>query len=71
MKNCDIYFGFEKADADVIYPIRFYTGYNRDHWDIDRGFSHATGYEVKLSDALGDTWCEFVDSETGETFLAR
>lgn len=56
------------------YPIRRWIaddGMPFDHWDRDRGYSHATGYEVALSPELGDTWLEYVDPKTGETFLAR
>lgn len=42
-----------------------------DHWDRERGYSHCTGYEVRLSDNPADWWYEYEDSRTGETFLAR
>ena len=42
-----------------------------DHWDRERGYSHCTGYEVRLSDNRADWWYEYEDAKTGETFLAR
>lgn len=42
-----------------------------DHWDMERGYSHATGWEVRESPDPADWWCEYEDSRTGETFLAR
>lgn len=42
-----------------------------DHWDRERGYSHATGWEVWLGEKPSDRWLEFEDPRTGETFLAR
>jgi len=42
-----------------------------DHWDRERGYSQCTGWEVRNSPNPADRWYEFVDSRTGETFLAR
>ena len=42
-----------------------------DHWDRERGYSRATGYEVRLNENRADWWYEYVDARTGETFLAR
>lgn len=42
-----------------------------DHWDSSRGYSHATGWEVRLSPDPADWWYEYEDPRTGEKFLAR
>lgn len=42
-----------------------------DHWDSERGYSHATGWEVRESPDPADWWVEYEDERTGETFLAR
>lgn len=57
--------------ANEEYPKRVKLDYMpMDHWDQDRGYSHATGWEVTLSPERGDTWYEYEDSN-GELFLAR
>lgn len=42
-----------------------------DHYDSGRGYSHCTGREVRLTPDLTDSWYEYYDDRTGETFLAR
>ncbi len=54
------------------YPIRSkLDGMPLDHWDRERGYSPCTGYEVRLTEDRADWWYEYVDTRTGETFLAR
>ena len=42
-----------------------------DHFDNECGYSHCTGWEVRKSPDRSDWWYEYIDSRTGETFLAR
>ena len=53
------------------YPQRIKLDYMPlDHWDSERGYSHCTGYEVRLTEDLADWWYEYEDKD-GKTFLAR
>ena len=54
------------------YPQRLKLNYMPlDHWDRERGYSHCTGWEVRLTPNQADWWYEYYDERTGETFLAR
>lgn len=61
-----------KDNSDETYPKRIKLSYMPfDYWDQDRGYSHATGYEVRKSPRPMDWWYEYEDSKTGEIFFAR
>lgn len=54
------------------YPMRIKLDHMPfDHWDRDRGYSHATGYEVRKSPDRSDWWYEYTDERDGSVFLAR
>ena len=42
-----------------------------DHWDMERGYSHATGWEVRESPDPADWWVEYIDEKSGDVFYAR
>lgn len=42
-----------------------------DHWCAERGWSSATGWEMRMSADPADWWYEYVDEKSGDVFYAR